>query len=538
MSQNSASLERRLLLTAEEVASGTFHLFWGGGLATLLSAICAMIVARLLGPELYGIYALAFVVPGFLMLFTDYGVSPALTRFVALHESRGEGGMVLRVLKVGLPFSFTVSIAVFIVGIMFVEQLTTTLTNRPEIAYLTAMCMILILVQPISAAASNALLGFRDMRACAAIDVVRQALRALLSPLLVILGFSVAGAITGYVVAFSIGALTSLILLYRHYRRIREGSVRAGEVQGDSFQRVLPRMISYGLPLYLSGILYGLTSTLQGVVLAYSVTNELIGNFRAALSATIPITLISSPVATSLFPAFSKLGLEGEAKTLFKFSVKYTAALIIPAAMFVAFMSRDLVFLLYGESYVHAPLYLAIYSVTYLLAGLGSTVLGSFFSGIGASSINFKAAVLYTIVFASLSAPLTFTFKVEGMLMAIIVAATASTIYSLVIAVRRYGLMPDLKASAKIYLASLLASIIIMPFSLHQLLPSIANLVFSALIYLIAYLTIAPLLQVLIKSELEGLTRIFSTITIIAPIVKVISKYENMVLKLVSSASN
>ncbi|MEM1872814.1 MAG: oligosaccharide flippase family protein, partial [Candidatus Nezhaarchaeales archaeon] len=428
MSQNSASLERRLLLTAEEVASGTFHLFWGGGLATLLSAICAMIVARLLGPELYGIYALAFVVPGFLMLFTDYGVSPALTRFVALHESRGEGGMVLRVLKVGLPFSFTVSIAVFIVGIMFVEQLTTTLTNRPEIAYLTAMCMILILVQPISAAASNALLGFRDMRACAAIDVVRQALRALLSPLLVILGFSVAGAITGYVVAFSIGALTSLILLYRHYRRIREGSVRAGEVQGDSFQRVLPRMISYGLPLYLSGILYGLTSTLQGVVLAYSVTNELIGNFRAALSATIPITLISSPVATSLFPAFSKLSSDGGSKTLFSFSVKYTAALIVPATVFIALMSRDLILLLYGEGYVHAPLYLTMYSATYLLAGLGSTVLGSFFSGIGASGINFKAAALYTIVFASLAPPLTFTFKVEGMLLAIIMATTTSTL--------------------------------------------------------------------------------------------------------------
>jgi O-antigen/teichoic acid export membrane protein len=64
-------------------------------------------------------------------------------------------------------------------------------------------------------------------------------------------------------------------------------------------------MIAYGLPLYLSNTLNSFAATLRGVILAYFTTNFLIGNFNTAMNFTVLITLISSPIATALFPAFS-----------------------------------------------------------------------------------------------------------------------------------------------------------------------------------------------------------------------------------------
>lgn len=112
-------------------------------------------------------------------------------------------------------------------------------------------------------------------------------------------------------------------------------------------------MMAYGMPLYLSNTINSFIVSIRGVILAYFTTNFLIGNFYTAMNFAVPITLISSLVATALFLVFSKLGNDGsEANKLFTYPVKYALALIIPAVVFVSAMSRDLIFLFYGEAIV------------------------------------------------------------------------------------------------------------------------------------------------------------------------------------------
>ncbi|MEM2510839.1 MAG: oligosaccharide flippase family protein [Candidatus Methanomethylicia archaeon] len=522
----SSHFHDRLLVAAEETVSGAFHLFWGGSLAAILSAVCAILVARLLGPELYGIYSLTLIVPGFLTLFTDYGVSQALTRFIALYKSRGEGTHIILLLRVGLIFNILTCLIMFTVGFILTEPLTVLLINRPEIASLVRLTLILILLQPLSSATGCALLGFGDVKKLAIIDVIRQAIRTIVSPLLIVLGFSVFGALVGYILAFMIGTIISLVLALRCSRSIEKPYLNPG------LGRVLLEMLSYGLPLYLSSILGSFTATLRGVILAYFTTNVLIGNFHTAMNFTILITLISSPIATVLFPIFSKLR-SSEASIMFTYSVKYTSSLIIPVAVFVAVMSRDLVFLFYGVDYSYAPLYLALYALSFLFVGFGLAVLGSFFSGIGDSKVNLKATLLSVGIFIPSAVALTGTMRVEGMLTAIILATASSTIYSLWVATRKYSLRIDLKSSVNIYFATLLAVAPIIPIALYSSMPSIVNLTLAAILYLVAYLTVIPLLKVLTREDLENLTRIFSKVVVIQPIVKIISSYESKIMELI-----
>ncbi|MCS7140526.1 MAG: oligosaccharide flippase family protein [Nitrososphaerota archaeon] len=537
MSSSSASVDRSrfLMSVVGEVIGGSFHLFWGGVLATALSAICGITIASLLGPELYGIYSLTFVVPGFLMLLTDYGVSRALTRFIALHMSRGESGKVVRLLRASLTFSLVISFVIFTMGLVFVKQLTSLLINRPEMAHLVAMMLILALAQPISTVAGSTLLGFGEIKKYAMIDVVRQAFRAVLGPMLLIMGFGILGAVVGNVLAYIAGAALSLVLVYHCYRQIKEDYWKAGTSFEGGSRGVLVSMMSYGFPLHLTGVLYSFILTFRGIVLAHFVANELIGNFGVALNLAVLITLISTPVATSLFPGFSKLGYGDEAKTMFTLSVKYASMLIVPSVVFVAAMSRSLVHALFGESYHYAPLYLSTYVMIYLLAGLGSTVLDSFFAGIGDSTMNLKIAILHAVLFAALSVPLTANLKVEGLLIAIIIATGVSVLYGLRCAIKKYNVKVDFNASSRVYFASLIAVTPIIPVSLYSPLPSIINLAMCASVYLVAYLTVAPILGVLTSWDLENLTRMYSKITIIRPLVKAISRYEYKIIRLMGS---
>jgi len=80
------SHQNELVRTAKVATHGALFLFSGQVLATIIAAVGSILIARLLGPDLYGVYSLSLVVPSFLLLFTDFGISPALTMFSEAYE--------------------------------------------------------------------------------------------------------------------------------------------------------------------------------------------------------------------------------------------------------------------------------------------------------------------------------------------------------------------------------------------------------------------------------------------------------------------
>ena len=78
-----------LVNVAGEAVHGAIILFGGQTISMIIAGATSIIMARLLGPSLYGAYSLGLVIPGFLLIFTDLGVSPALTRYSAKFKSEG-----------------------------------------------------------------------------------------------------------------------------------------------------------------------------------------------------------------------------------------------------------------------------------------------------------------------------------------------------------------------------------------------------------------------------------------------------------------
>lgn len=116
---NSRYSHDRLVETAEEATRGALFLFGGSAAATIVAVLCSIVVARLLGPELYGVYAISLVVPGFLLLFTDFGVSSALTRFSAKLKAEGEASTLACLVRNGFLFKALTILPVFILGLLF-----------------------------------------------------------------------------------------------------------------------------------------------------------------------------------------------------------------------------------------------------------------------------------------------------------------------------------------------------------------------------------------------------------------------------------
>jgi O-antigen/teichoic acid export membrane protein len=288
------------------------------------------------------------------------------------------------------------------------------------------------------------------------------------------------------------------------------------------------------MPLYASTLIGGLLIQYNSLTLARYTLNVEIGNYSIAQTFSAAVALITIPISTTLFPAFSKLDLKHEVKELksiFKNSLKYTFLLLFPAATFIAFNSTDLVALFYGSSYTQAPLYLTLHSITFLYAGF-SLVLGGFFNGIGRTDISLKAALIRLPVVLLLVPALTWLYGVQGFICALIISGLPSLLYTACTAHSQYGLDFGLKSIAKICVASLLSAASALVLATFLPYSHLIKLALTAPLFVLTYLTLAPLMGVIERQDIDNIALITKDIKPISKLIRIALSYEEKILSI------
>ncbi|MEM2960849.1 MAG: oligosaccharide flippase family protein, partial [Candidatus Bathyarchaeia archaeon] len=100
---------------AKASARGSFFLFLGKASSTIIMAIASVLVARLLGPENYGLYIIAMIPSSFLITFSNFGISSALIKFCAQFHSERKNKKVVSLIKTGIIFNLIFSILLVLV---------------------------------------------------------------------------------------------------------------------------------------------------------------------------------------------------------------------------------------------------------------------------------------------------------------------------------------------------------------------------------------------------------------------------------------
>lgn len=113
-----------------------------------------------------------------------------------------------------------------------------------------------------------------------------------------------------------------------------------------------------------------------------------------------PLASFTTPTATVLFAAFSKLNPQREMETsrnVFQFSVKYAAFLDVPAATAAVALSQPAISTLSGEKHKYAPLFLILIAISYMCSALGSPSLEKLLNGQGETKVTPKPTLITTI---------------------------------------------------------------------------------------------------------------------------------------------
>jgi O-antigen/teichoic acid export membrane protein len=494
-----------LATIAQKAARGGLFLFIGNTSSTIILAVGVIIVARLLGPFSYGLYTLAVAIPTLLVALSDVGMNSALVRLPAKARSEGDLARANRLIKLGFLLKLAVSTFAFLICYAGSTVIATTVLNRPELAPFIQLAALMIVFQAIYDATNNAFIGTDLMQYSAAIQIMQAILKGTLGPAFVFIGLGITGAISGYLLALVAAGTTGASILFSRQARSLARTDTSKEIRA---------LLGYGLPLYLASIFSVFLAQYQNIVLAHFANNVEIGNFAASWTFTMFMAILAYPIATAMFPMFSKMDPKNQKSDLargFVLAVKYTSLLMIPTSVAVIAFSRDLVYLTFGPGYTLAPQYLALLSALYLLTAIGSMVLGSFLNGVADTSTVVKISILTLAVYLPMGPALAWPWGPYGVLVAQILSNAASTIYGIRQTSMKYDALPDFRASGRILIAALAAAVpVVVLVQLHLTAVGVVNLVAGGLLYLLMYLTLAPVLGAVDKFDVTNLRTVLS----------------------------
>ena len=497
-------------------ATGSFQLLIGVATSTVIMAVGAIILGRLLTPDQYGLYGIVFIPITTINLFRDWGINSAMTKYIASLRASHREDEIHDFIAAGLLFEVVSGIALSFLSFGLATFIATTIFHRADSIFFIELVSVSILAGSLLTASQAVFVGFERMELNSFTLICQAIVKTAIGPVLVFLGYSVLGAVVGYVLGFvaagTIGLATFYFALYRPLRKKGTRNIR----------KTLDTMLDYGVPLSISTILGGILGQIYVFIAPSFVSNTMYGNYTTAGNFALLLTFLTTPIATVLFPAFAKLDQENEhelVKTVFTSSIKYTSILLIPATIALMALSSPIIGTLYGAKYVYGPFFLTIMVIGNLFALLGSISSGNLLSGLGQTEILMIQSIITLIIGLPVGFILIPAFGITGLIIANIITGVPSMLWGLNWIWKHYGARADFKSSAKILAASALSAVLAYLPTYYLHMADWLKLILGLAIFLTVYIFGAPTIGAVCQSDIIALRNMFSNLGFVSKII-------------------
>ena len=301
------------------------------------SLVVGIVLARLLTPGEFGVYAVALTVQSILITIADLGLSASLVR--SDEPERIAPTVATLGLAIGAATT-TITVAT--------SSLLADLLGSPAAAPAISVLAFTLLLASISLVPYSMLLRRFQQRELFIVGVADFIVSTSVTLVLVALGFSVMGLAIGRVAAQVVSS-TLQFFLARERPRFRIN------------REVVRPVLDFGVPIALANLLAWGLINIDNIVLVRVAGATALGFYVLAFNiSNWPMSALSQTVRAISLPYFSRT--ENDDAGLAQFvAIGWAAAL--PAGGLLATLSAPLIYTLYGERWLHAAPVLAALGV-------------------------------------------------------------------------------------------------------------------------------------------------------------------------------
>lgn len=325
-------------------------------LKTLLNKIGGLIfvilVARLLLPDLFGLYSLALSIIVLFATFTDLGLSTSLTRFMSYSIARKDLSKAKQYFRFLLKVKLIFLIVASLLLLFLIWPISNYLYNKPELFYPLFAALFYMFISQLEAFFENFFYINKDVKYGLLTESILQIFKigfTLLSVYLLKDNLKVAGIFGGLAITYLFMLVISYYFTYKKYPYLF-GSVDKYDINKKNTLKFLGFMTiaTVSLTLFLS---------VDTLILGGFVSFAYIGIYKAAFSLVSSLAVLLNIVLV-LFPLFAELD-KRRLNILVENSVKYLLIFMVPLFFGIVILGGKLIVFFLGVDYALSvyPLY-------------------------------------------------------------------------------------------------------------------------------------------------------------------------------------
>ncbi|MBI2278877.1 MAG: flippase [Candidatus Brennerbacteria bacterium] len=316
----------------------------------LIRASIIIYAARVLGASEYGVFSYVLGLAGFFTIFADVGITSILTREIAKRPEEGTRYFAT---------IFWMKIVLLILTALAVIFLAPHFSKIDAAVPLIPFVAILAIADGLREF-SNAFFRAKEKMELEALVTAVTNVAITAAGFVILSYYTTAGALTAsYVVSAAVGALAGMFILRREFASI---------VRSFSPELVRP-VLRAAVPIALIALFGALSLNVDLIMLGWWRTASEVGFYSAAQKIVQVLYTVPAIIASSIFPALSRLigqREEEKEKILVERSLGILFLLAMPIVVGGVVLASPIIALLYGDGYTPSTIVFQALLVTTL----------------------------------------------------------------------------------------------------------------------------------------------------------------------------
>lgn len=335
--------------------SGDVRVLAGGATITLfgkiskavLVAATQILLARILGKEFYGLYAIGWNILTLGILLLPLGLQNGIIRFGAVFWAR-QAARLKRIVTEGLGISFGFGVLGAVLLFMTSDFLAQNIFGDPRLVYVIRLVALTLPFGVfLRVAAASTMITRRARYSVLSDDILRPTLQLLIILGTLLIGLNIENVLLSLLVSFSGG----VILVGYYVNRLFFDGVETSSTV-DSYMKAL---LLFSLPIGAAQLFYSLLGRIDKLLVAYYLTTAYVGVYEAMSQSAVAFSLIIGAFNAIFSPMIARLYHAAELdrlRELYIVSTKWGVYAALPIFLVFILLPEEIIQIIFGADYV------------------------------------------------------------------------------------------------------------------------------------------------------------------------------------------
>ncbi len=348
-------------------------LFSGKTGASVFAMAEVVLLARFLGPEIFGLLSVITAYVKIIKDFLDFKVSEAVVKYVGRYWEKKDKKKTVSFIKFFYLIDFFMGIVAFFATLLLAEIANSFFIKSENTFELIFIYSFTLLIGTVNTTSRSILEIFNKFTIVALVDVSAVAARVTFVAIALVTGFGIKGALVGYAGAMFVNFVALQFFVNRALKK-QEMSLWFRESIKPMYAEIRNVMIFILNSTASSVAKRVFNREVPILTLGYFFTSEVAGLYKVANSFTNVLGKLSDPAHRAIYPALVSLEEQGsyrDFRQLVSYAIKFLAKFFIPAGVMFFIFAEQIIEIFYGAEYVSAATAMKIIVVAEVVLKLG-----------------------------------------------------------------------------------------------------------------------------------------------------------------------